>query len=84
MEGGGGGDLHCILASVECTCRISVSRPLPRSSDEQNHLVIASVKLPNDDAQVDASRYDNDRGGIYTEDQLLTWHHVIPVYVCVW
>jgi len=32
------------------------------SSDEQNHLVIASVKLPNDDAQVDASRYDNDRG----------------------
>ncbi len=34
-----------------------------RSSDEQNHLVIASVKLPNDDAQVDASRYDNDRGG---------------------
>lgn len=36
-----------------------------RSSDEQNHLVIASVKLPNDDAQVDASRYDNDRGGIY-------------------
>jgi hypothetical protein len=36
-----------------------------RSSDEQNHLVIASVKLPNDDAQVDASRYDNDRGGTY-------------------
>ncbi len=34
-----------------------------RSSDEQNHLVIASVKLPNDDAQVDASHYDNDRGG---------------------
>eukprot|EP00731_Ephydatia_muelleri_P031868 Em0023g375a len=32
------------------------------TSDEQNHLVIASVKLPNDDAQVDASRYDNDRG----------------------
>lgn len=32
------------------------------SSDEQNHLVIASVKLPNDDAQVDASHYDNDRG----------------------
>ena len=33
------------------------------SSDEQNHLVIASVKLPNDDAQVDASRYDSERGG---------------------
>ena len=26
-------------------------------------MVIASVKLPNDDAQVDASRYDSDRGG---------------------
>ena len=39
---------------------------LYRSSDEQNHLVIASVKLPNDDAQVDASRYDNDRGGMPT------------------
>ena len=35
-----------------------------RSSDEQNHLVIASVNLPNDDAQVNASRYDNDRGGL--------------------
>ena len=34
-------------------------------SDEQNHLVIASVKLPNDDAQVDATRYDSDRAGIY-------------------
>lgn len=32
------------------------------SSDEQNHLVIASVKLPNDDAQVDAGCYDSDRG----------------------
>lgn len=41
-------------------CNISFHR----SSDEQNHLVIASVKLPNDDAQVDASRYDNDRGGV--------------------
>ena len=38
---------------------------LHRSSDEQNHLVIASVKLPNDDAQVDATRYDSDRGGTY-------------------
>uniref|UniRef100_A0A1X7UZY3 Histone-binding protein RBBP4-like N-terminal domain-containing protein n=1 Tax=Amphimedon queenslandica TaxID=400682 RepID=A0A1X7UZY3_AMPQE len=32
------------------------------SSDEQNHVVIANVKLPNEDAQVDASRYDSDRG----------------------
>uniref|UniRef100_A0A2K6V8Q4 Histone-binding protein RBBP4-like N-terminal domain-containing protein n=1 Tax=Saimiri boliviensis boliviensis TaxID=39432 RepID=A0A2K6V8Q4_SAIBB len=28
------------------------------TSDEQNPLVIASVQLPNDDAQVDASHYD--------------------------
>uniref|UniRef100_A0A2K5D3B5 Histone-binding protein RBBP4-like N-terminal domain-containing protein n=1 Tax=Aotus nancymaae TaxID=37293 RepID=A0A2K5D3B5_AOTNA len=28
------------------------------TSDEQNHLVIASVQLPNDDAQFDASHYD--------------------------
>ena len=35
------------------------------SSDEQNHLVIASVKLPSDDAQIDASRYDSDKGGVY-------------------
>ena len=34
------------------------------SSDEQNHVVIANVKLPNEDAQVDASRYDSDRGGV--------------------
>ena len=34
------------------------------SSDEQNHVVIANVKLPNEEAQVDASRYDSDRGGV--------------------
>lgn len=33
------------------------------SSDEQNHVVIASVKLPNDDTQVDGSNYDSERGG---------------------
>lgn len=33
----------------------------PRS-DEQNHLVIASVQLPNDDAQFDASHYDSEKG----------------------
>jgi len=31
------------------------------TSDEQNHLVIASVQLPNDEAQFDSSHYDNDR-----------------------
>lgn len=33
------------------------------SSDEQNHLVIASVQLPNDDAQFDESHYDSEKGG---------------------
>lgn len=32
------------------------------TSDEQNHLLIASVQLPNEDAQFDASHYDNERG----------------------
>ena len=32
-------------------------------SDEQNHLVIASVQLPNDDATFDASHYDSEKGG---------------------
>jgi hypothetical protein len=35
------------------------------TSDEQNHLLIASVQLPNEDAQFDASHYDNDKGGMY-------------------
>ena len=33
------------------------------TSDEQNHLVIAKVLLPTEDAQFDASRYDTDKGG---------------------
>lgn len=32
------------------------------TSDEQNHLVLASVQLPNDDAQFDASHYDAEKG----------------------
>lgn len=33
-------------------------------SDEQNHLVIASVQLPKDETQFDASHYDHDKGGM--------------------
>ena len=33
--------------------------------------MIASVKLPNDDAQVDATRYDSDRGGKERVDSIL-------------
>uniref|UniRef100_T1JFL0 Histone-binding protein RBBP4-like N-terminal domain-containing protein n=1 Tax=Strigamia maritima TaxID=126957 RepID=T1JFL0_STRMM len=32
------------------------------TSDEQNHLLIASVQLPSEDAQFDASHYDNEKG----------------------
>jgi histone-binding protein RBBP4 len=35
------------------------------TSDEQNHLLIASVQLPNEDAQFDASHYDSEKGGKY-------------------
>nr|XP_012640178.1 histone-binding protein RBBP7 isoform X3 [Microcebus murinus] len=33
------------------------------TSDEQNHLVVARVHIPNDDAQFDASHCDSDKGG---------------------
>lgn len=32
------------------------------TSDEQNHLLIAKLLLPTDDAQFDASRYDTEKG----------------------
>lgn len=35
------------------------------TSDEQNHLVIAKLMLPTEDAQFDASKYDTDRGGLF-------------------
>ena len=55
-------------------CYINLnSHHVHRSSDEDNHLVIASVKLPNDDAQVDASRYDNDRGGWLMYHVMVMW-----------
>lgn len=58
-------DMYIIPISKTILVIVSQSHyKFHRSSDEQNHLVIASVKLPNDDAQVDASRYDNDRGGL--------------------
>lgn len=33
------------------------------TSDEQNHLLIASVQLPNENTQFDPSNFDADRGG---------------------
>lgn len=35
------------------------------TSDEQNHLVVARVHIPNDDAQFDASHCDSDKSGRY-------------------
>lgn len=32
------------------------------TNEEQNHLIIATVQLPNDDAAFDASHYDQDKG----------------------
>jgi len=32
-------------------------------SDEQNHLLIASIQLPNDNAQFDVSHHDTEKGG---------------------
>lgn len=34
------------------------------TSDEQNHLLIASVQLPNEDAQFDSSHYDGEKQGM--------------------
>lgn len=38
----------------------------------QNHLVIASVKLPSDDAQIDASHYVSNIGGMLSATVVLT------------
>lgn len=35
------------------------------TSDEQNHLLIASVQLPNENTQFDPSNFDADRGGLH-------------------
>ena len=40
------------------------------TSDEQNHLLIASVQLPNEDAQFDASNYDSEKGGKFRRFQI--------------
>lgn len=47
------------------------------TSDEQNHLVIASVQLPNDDAQFDASHYDTEKGG----EGFYTGYNVLKVLI---
>lgn len=51
------------------------------TSDEQNHLVIASVQLPNDDAQFDASHYDSEKGGTFITSIRAT---TISLEMCSW
>lgn len=48
---------------LDTVCPRNVISTEPNRSDEQNHLLIASVQLPNDNAQFDASHYDSDKGG---------------------
>ncbi|KAF5401887.1 Chromatin assembly factor 1 subunit [Paragonimus heterotremus] len=53
------------LPSVERTDRdVSIHRLIlgTHTSDEQNHLLIVTVHLPNDKADFDASAYDSERG----------------------
>ncbi|XP_014784609.1 histone-binding protein RBBP4 isoform X3 [Octopus bimaculoides] len=52
--------LHRLILGTH-TCSRWHSDNLDRS-DEQNHLLIASVQLPNDNAQFDASHYDSEKG----------------------
>lgn len=52
------------------------------TSDEQNHLVIASVQIPNDDAQFDASHYDSEKGGLSYISQVL-FYTVIDRYIMI-
>lgn len=44
------------------------------TSDEQNHLVIAKLMLPTEDAQFDASKYDTDKGGLFQNCRTLRAH----------
>lgn len=63
---------YSILYNVSFTFRpegkdYSVHRLIlgTHTSDEQNHLLIASVQLPNEDTQFDSSHYDNEKGGTF-------------------
>ena len=52
------------------------------SSDEQNHLLIASVQIPNDNAQFDVSHHDTEKGGkvnIYIVI-IIFFFHINPLY----
>ena len=55
-------------------------------SDEQNHLLIASIQLPNDNAQFDVSHHDTEKGGkphlnFYPRDAMLA--RVFAIATCL-
>ena len=52
------------------SCAVTLIVDVGCSSDEQNHLVIAGVKLPNDERCFRADRYDDERNG---KDQINTF-----------
>lgn len=64
------------------------------TSDEQNHLLIASVQLPNEDAQFDSSHYDGEKQGmeiilmmccpIVTQRIYLIFCRIWWFWVCKW
>ena len=66
--------------SAEIVCIITACQIILCRSDEQNHLVLASVKLPSDDAQIDASRYDSDKGGVLSRIVVFLLSRVDSVY----
>uniref|UniRef100_A0A2K5N4M8 Histone-binding protein RBBP4-like N-terminal domain-containing protein n=1 Tax=Cercocebus atys TaxID=9531 RepID=A0A2K5N4M8_CERAT len=51
--------LEWLSLTAQCIHRLVLGT---HTWDEQNHLVIASVQLPNDDAQFDVSHYDSEKG----------------------
>src|SRR2546425_3941297 len=57
------------------------------TSDEQNHLLIASVQLPNDSSQFDVSHHDTEKGGLscHTSSRCLCF--VMKFFLshkCIW
>lgn len=54
-------------------CRIGGDYALHRlvlgthTSDEQNHLVIARVQIPNENAEFDNLHFDSEKGGSYSK-----------------
>ena len=61
------------------------------SDSESNHVMIASVRLPLEDTQIDARKYDDEKGGTsrwrmlaaYDACSVETQHVTVVMYLCV-